>query len=69
MNVKENCKEVKALVIIVAQINMKMQQEKDLQQIAPNIHITGSVRGMVKLGYWSEDSDKVRNGNYIYQQP
>lgn len=35
----------------------------------PSIHRTGSVRGMVKLGYWSEDSDKVRNGNYIYQQP
>lgn len=34
-----------------------------------SIHRTGSVRGMVKLGYWSEDSDKVRNGNYIYQQP
>ena len=48
---------------------MKMQQEKDLQQIAPSIHRIGSVRGMVKLGYWSKDSDKVRNGNYIYQQP
>lgn len=35
----------------------------------PNIHITGSVRGMVESGYLSEDSDKVRNGNYIYQQP
>ena len=35
----------------------------------PSIHRPGSVRGMVKLGYWSKDSDKVRNGNYIYQQP
>ena len=34
-----------------------------------SIHRTGSVRGMVESGYWSEDSDKVRNGNYIYQQP
>ena len=33
------------------------------------IHITGSVRGMVKLGFWDKDSDKVRHGNWIYQQP
>ncbi len=33
------------------------------------IHVTGSVKGMVKLGYWSKDSDKVRHGNWIYQQP
>ena len=33
------------------------------------IHVTGSVRGMVKLGFWSKDSDKVRHGNWIYQQP
>lgn len=33
------------------------------------IHRTGSVRGMVKLGYWDKDSDKVRHGNWIYQQP
>lgn len=24
---------------------------------------------MVKLGFWSQDSDKVRHGNYIYEQP
>lgn len=30
---------------------------------------TGSVKGMVKLGFWSKDSDKVRHGNYIYEQP
>ena len=30
---------------------------------------TGSVKGMVKLGFWSQDSDKVRHGNYIYEQP
>ena len=35
----------------------------------PNIHRTGSVRGMVKLGFWDKNSDKVRQGNWIYQQP
>ena len=35
----------------------------------PCIHRTGSVKGMVKLGFWSKDSDKVRHGNYIYEQP
>ena len=35
----------------------------------PCIHVTGSVRGMVKLGFWDKDSDKVRRGNWIYQQP
>ena len=34
-----------------------------------SIHRTGSDRGMVKLGFWDKDSDKVRYGNYIYQQP
>ena len=24
---------------------------------------------MIKLGYWDKDSDKVRHGNWIYQQP
>lgn len=33
------------------------------------IHVTGSVRGMVKQGFWKKDSDKVRHGNWIYQQP
>lgn len=33
------------------------------------IHVTGSIRGMVKLGFWSKDSDKVRHGKWIYQQP
>lgn len=33
------------------------------------IHVSGSVRGMVKLGFWSKNSDKVRHGNWIYQQP
>lgn len=33
------------------------------------IHRSGSVRGMVKQGFWDKDSDKVRCGNYIYQQP
>lgn len=35
----------------------------------PCIHKTGSVKGMVKLGFWSKDSDKVRHENYIYEQP
>lgn len=35
----------------------------------PCIHVTGSVKGMVKLGFWNKDSDKVRRGNWIYQQP
>lgn len=35
----------------------------------PSIHRTGSVKGMVKLGYWPKDMDKVRHGNYIYLQP
>lgn len=35
----------------------------------PCIHRTGNVKGMVKLGFWSKDSDKVRHGNYIYEQP
>lgn len=33
------------------------------------IHVTSSVRGMVKLGFWNKYSDKVRHGNWIYQQP
>lgn len=33
------------------------------------IHRTGSVKGMVKLGFWNKDSDKVRHGSWIYQQP
>lgn len=35
----------------------------------PYVHITGSVRGMVKLVFWNKDSDKVRHGTLIYQQP
>ena len=34
----------------------------------PSIHRTGSVMGMVKLGYWDKDADKVRCGSYIYLQ-
>lgn len=32
----------------------------------PSIHRTGSVRGMIKLGFWSKEDDIVRHGNYIY---
>ena len=35
----------------------------------PCIHISGSVRGMVKLGFWNKEDDKVRHGNFIYKQP
>ena len=35
----------------------------------PCIHITGSVKGMVKQGFWSKNSDKVRHGSWIYEQP
>lgn len=35
----------------------------------PCIHVSGSVRGMVKLGYWSAKRDKVRHGSWIYLQP
>lgn len=33
-----------------------------------SIHRTGSVRGMVKLGFWPKGGDIVRHGNYIYLQ-
>lgn len=33
-----------------------------------SIHRTGSVKRMVKLGYWDKDADKVRCGSYIYLQ-
>lgn len=42
---------------------------KRFTDACPSIHRTGSVRGMVKLGYWSKDGDKVRKGNWIYLQP
>lgn len=32
----------------------------------PSIHITGSVRGMKKLGYWPANADVVRVGSWIY---
>lgn len=32
----------------------------------PSIHVTGSVRGMRKLGYWGEDDEIVRCGQYYY---
>ena len=32
----------------------------------PCIHISGSVKGMVKQGFWSKDDDKVRHGSYVY---
>lgn len=42
---------------------------KKFTRNCPSIHRTGSVRGMVKLGYWDKDGDKVRSGNWIYLQP
>lgn len=47
----------------------KMKTGKTFTQNCPCIHVSGSVRGMVKLGYWRKDSDKVRHGDWIYQQP
>lgn len=32
----------------------------------PNIHKSGSVRGMKKLGYWGKNDVCIRIGNYIY---
>ncbi len=32
----------------------------------PNIHYTGSARGMKNLGYWGKNDYCVRSGNYIY---
>lgn len=34
----------------------------------PCIHVSGSVRGMVKLGFWPKNADKVRHGSWIYLQ-
>ena len=31
-----------------------------------SIHRTGSVKGMVKLGYWDKDADKVRYGSSTF---
>ena len=47
----------------------EMATGKTFTTHCPYIHRTGSVKGMVKLGFWSQDSDKVRHGNYIYEQP
>lgn len=47
----------------------EMATGKTFTTHCPCIHRTGSVKGMVKLGFWSQDSDKVRHGNYIYEQP
>ena len=41
---------------------------KTFSSKGPCIHRTGSVRGMVKLGFWPKDADKVRYGNWIYLQ-
>ena len=31
-----------------------------------SIHKTGSIKGMIKLGFWNKNSDKVKHGNWIY---
>ena len=41
---------------------------KTFSSNGPCIHRTGSIRGMVKLGFWSKNADKVRHGNWIYLQ-
>ena len=47
----------------------EMATGKTFTTHCPCIHRTGSVKCMVILGFWSQDSDKVRHGNYIYEQP
>ncbi len=42
---------------------------KKFTKNCPCIHVSGSVKGMIKLGYWKKENDRVRNGNYIYNQP
>lgn len=32
----------------------------------PSIHCTGSVRGMIKCGFWDKGDRLVRCGQYIY---
>lgn len=32
----------------------------------PSIHVTGSVRGMKKLGFWGKNDVVVRSGSYYY---
>ena len=32
------------------------------------IHRTGSIKGMVELGFGEKTDDKVKHGNYIYNQ-
>lgn len=39
---------------------------KRVDRNSPNIHVSGSVRGMRKL-YWGYECDVVRVGNYIYK--
>lgn len=39
------------------------QAERDRH---PSIHCTGSVKGMIKQGYWKRDDTIVRCGQYIY---
>lgn len=46
---------------------MKYQKLTESERAAhPSIHISGSVRGMKKLGYWDKWDVCVRCGNYIY---
>lgn len=46
---------------------MKYQKMTKSERAAhPSIHISGSVRGMKKLGYWDKWDVCVRCGNYIY---
>lgn len=39
------------------------EAEKDRH---PSIHITGSVRGMKRAGFWGKNDHCVRNRDYIY---
>lgn len=46
----------------------KMDTGKNFTDECPCIHTTGNVKGMVKLGFWRKSDDKVRYGNWIYNQ-
>jgi len=36
------------------------------KRIHPSIYVSGSIRGMKKLGYWRKHDEIVRCGSYYY---
>ncbi len=55
---------------ILEQVDMRYIKVKDYDRCQlhrhPSIHVSGSISGMKKLGYWKEDAIIVRCGNYYY---